>query len=981
MKPATPPDQSLGVCRALARPFFSRFNCRPLLFGLFIVALSFCNGLCGEPLTVRVGAYENHPKIYTNSQGTVVGIFPDILDTIAYEEGWRLQYVFGTWSQCLERLEHNEIDVMVDVAFSEERNERYEFSSETVFLNWGTIYTRSGFTIDSLLDLRGKTVAVMRGSIHTDGNEGIKKLASKFDLDLSFIEVDNYDEVFRLLDAAEADAGVVNRLYGALHDKQYRIRKTSLLFNPVQLKFAATKGSRQGRAILDRVDFHLKEMKDDPGAVLHEIVAAYLNGIEFQRQFKGDMRTVPLTKEERSWLKAHPVVRIGVDPAYAPYSFRNGEGDYQGLAMDFAALISRHLGFQMSVVPGLKWTQILDGARNKSVDIVVTAVKIREREAYLNFTKIYIPTPLVIMTRANDRSIDGPEDMAGHTVALVKGYSSAERTIAEHPSAKPMMVDTPLDGLTAVSVGEADLYVGVLGINDFLSNKHGLTNLKVAARYDMLYNGQRFGVRKDWPELVSILDKALEAIPEKEKISIFNAWISKKAVLKGAAALQQHNRLTEEETVWIQHHGTIRLGVDPEFAPFEFFSKDGAYSGIASDYVKILNSRLGLNMTVVPNLSWKEAMAGARHRELDMLPCVAITQDRKTDLNFSEPYLSFHRVIINRTDSPFLTGLNDISDLTVAVQANTSHSGYLKDHTDIQPLLFATLQQTLQAVSDGQADVFVGNIASATYWIRKLHLTNLKVAAPVSHDPQKLHFAVRKDWPELVPIINKGLASISLYKENKIQKHWIDVEYAPGIDPARFWKRIMQVAGAALLILAAVAIWTFILKKEVNTRRQIEKRLTYRLDFETLLFEMSALFINLKTGQIDEQISLALKRITDFVEADAGFVFQISDGGKKFSSSHRWISDLLSRRMENFRELDTSAMKWWMQRLERNEVMALANVEETPDEAAAEKAMLLSAGISAIVSIPMAMGGRSSAFYAWSALKKNAPGTRMTSPC
>ena len=49
----------------------------------------------------------------------MVGIFPDILDTIAYEEGWRLEYVFGTWSQCLERLEKNQIDIMVDVAFSE----------------------------------------------------------------------------------------------------------------------------------------------------------------------------------------------------------------------------------------------------------------------------------------------------------------------------------------------------------------------------------------------------------------------------------------------------------------------------------------------------------------------------------------------------------------------------------------------------------------------------------------------------------------------------------------------------------------------------------------------------------------------------------------------------------------------------------------------------------------------------------------------
>jgi ABC-type amino acid transport substrate-binding protein len=262
------------------------------------------------------------------------------------------------------------------------------------------------------------------------------------------------------------------------------------------------------------------------------------------------------------------MIRIGADPGYAPYSFRDKDGSYQGLAMDFVTLLGRHLGLQMKVVPGLNWTRILQGVGNGSLDLVVTAVKTRERGAYLRFSKIYIPTPLVIMARQDDQSIDGPEDMAGRKVALVRGYSSAERALAEHPAIKPHLVDAPLEGLTAVSVGEADLYVGVLGVNDYLSNKHGLSNLKVAARYDMLYGGQRFGVRKDWPQLVSILNKALEAIPEKKKVSIFNTWISNRSELQGAAALQQRNSLTEEETNWIRSHRMIRLGVDPEFAPF-----------------------------------------------------------------------------------------------------------------------------------------------------------------------------------------------------------------------------------------------------------------------------------------------------------------------------------------------------------------------------------------------------------------------------
>ena len=345
-------EQGAMACRFLVHAVFARSGIRVIVFGLLFAGLSVCHGICAEPLTVRVGAYENRPKIYSNPQGVVVGIFPDILDTIAYEEGWQLDYVFGTWMQCLERLEKNQIDIMVDVAFSEERNKRYAFSDETVFLNWGTVYTRNGYTIESLPDLHGRTVAVMRGSIHTEGADGIKNLASKFDLHLIFIEVDNYDEVFSLLDSGAADAGVVNRLYGALNGKNYSVQKTSLMFNPVPLKFATGKGNPFGKFLLKRVDSRLKELKDDSGSVYHEIISAYLNGIEFQRRFEGDIRTVPLTPREKAWLRAHPMIRIGVDPAYAPYSLRDEDGSYQGLAMDFINLISRHLGFKVKVVPG-----------------------------------------------------------------------------------------------------------------------------------------------------------------------------------------------------------------------------------------------------------------------------------------------------------------------------------------------------------------------------------------------------------------------------------------------------------------------------------------------------------------------------------------------------------------------------------------------------------------------------------------------------
>jgi signal transduction histidine kinase len=135
------------------------------------------------------------------------------------------------------------------------------------------------------------------------------------------------------------------------------------------------------------------------------------------------------------------------------------------------------------------------------------------------------------------------------------------------------------------------------------------------------------------------------------------------------------------------------------------------------------------------------------------------------------------------------------------------------------------LQESLTAVSGGKADAFIGNIASSTYWIRRLNLTNLKAAAPVSPEVLNLYFAVRKDWPELVGIINKGLASISPEEENEIIKKWVSVEYKPGIAPKIVWKYISRIAGVALFILIVILAWNYRLKKEINERKKMAKML------------------------------------------------------------------------------------------------------------------------------------------------------------
>lgn len=238
-----------------------------------------------EPLTVRVGAYENPPKIFTDENGAVSGFWPDLVEYIASQEEWQIEWVHGTWTQCLERLQEDEIDVMPDVAYSEERSKKYRFSSEVVLPSWSQVYTQEGTGIESILDLGGKKVAVLKGSVNVEGPEGIKELVRRFDISCTFVETDNYLEVFQLVQSKQADAGVSNKDFGAIHSAAFGLRRTAIIFQPLDLQFAFPVESDLTRHLMETIDRQIKALKQDPHSV-------YYRALEQHLGVKPEVRTV-----------------------------------------------------------------------------------------------------------------------------------------------------------------------------------------------------------------------------------------------------------------------------------------------------------------------------------------------------------------------------------------------------------------------------------------------------------------------------------------------------------------------------------------------------------------------------------------------------------------------------------------------------------------------------------------------------------------
>lgn len=251
---------------------------RIIIFFLVITAICGCgnSAFADTAGAIRVGIYDNKPKIFVTDDGKASGFWPDIIEYIGSKENWNIEYVYGTWEECMSRLETGEIDVMPDVAYSEERAGLYRFSEETVYVSWSSVYVREGEKIQSVLDLEGKTIAVLKNSINVVGPEGIVKLLDSFKVECTFLAADSYLEVFRLVESGLADAGVASKDFAAFHQDAFHLDRTSVLFSPVSLAFAFPLDSEQTDYLIERINYHVANMKADRDSVLYRAMEDWL---------------------------------------------------------------------------------------------------------------------------------------------------------------------------------------------------------------------------------------------------------------------------------------------------------------------------------------------------------------------------------------------------------------------------------------------------------------------------------------------------------------------------------------------------------------------------------------------------------------------------------------------------------------------------------------------------------------------------------
>jgi len=221
---------------------------------------------------VRVGFSPNAPLVFRDSDGIMKGLFADVLNAVAADNGWTMEWVEGSFAEGLERLERRELDIMAAVAWTEQREQLFDFTRLAVVSNWGVFYSRRGMNPASIPDLDGMRIAVVKRDTYA---EAFKGLATRFGITCSYLEVDDYPDVFNALESYKAEAGLVSRLFGLTNEAEHRVDRTNIFLEPRELRFAAPKGLSV--TILQILDFHLTKWRPIPGSPLNRSIQSWLS--------------------------------------------------------------------------------------------------------------------------------------------------------------------------------------------------------------------------------------------------------------------------------------------------------------------------------------------------------------------------------------------------------------------------------------------------------------------------------------------------------------------------------------------------------------------------------------------------------------------------------------------------------------------------------------------------------------------------------
>ena len=441
---------------------------------------------------VRIGSFENTFN-YCNEKGARKGYGYELLQTLSGYTGWQFEYVTCDWSDCFEKLENGEIDIMGGISYTEDRAEEMLFSDEPMGEEKYYLYadlSRADISASNFKTLNGKKVGVLMG---TEPEVMLTEWEKKYGIKTQHVNISNNEDVQQKLANHEIDCFVSleESLWAELGISTItRVGKSSIYY------------------VLNKDRSDLKEELDNAMRALDEEAPFYTADL-CKKYFSLDYKPI-LTGEEKAWLRKHGAIRMGFLTSDSGVStFDPATGEITGTITDYIQFAADCLGNQ-------KLEFQLVGYDDKEAEL--NALKSGEIDMIFHFDQSpnlaeeYRVARTNTTWTANMMVVTNQQlftENKVNRVAVPQNKISLTRYIAfYYPQWEIVDCDTQEDAIKLVKDGQADCFIIGVSSEAKYSKIYGFYSVPLPNPANSC-----FAVNSGNRSLLSILNKTIKAMP------------------------------------------------------------------------------------------------------------------------------------------------------------------------------------------------------------------------------------------------------------------------------------------------------------------------------------------------------------------------------------------------------------------------------------------------------------------------------------
>lgn len=283
--------------------------------------------------------------------------------------------------------------------------------------------------------------------------------------------------------------------------------------------------------------------------------------------------------------------------------------------------------------------------------------------------------------------------------------------------------------------------------------------------------------------------------------------------------------------------------------------ENNSMTGLMGDYLKIVSRHTGIKFKYIPSATWPEVLAKFSRGEIDLVPGIGDSADEKKMGLISDMYVKYPMVIVTNDNLSYVDSLDEIKGKVFSIpKYYTSYNHIKNKYPEAKIIETRSIAEALHNVNEKKADIYVGHLVPALYYITRLNTTSLRIIGKTDFDFRH-HYLIQPKHRVLTGIVNKVFATITVKQKEKIYHDWVHVEVKSGFDYTLFWQ-------ISIIVVVIILFFVFNTKKLRSMVAAKTEEITILLD----AYDRSVLASKTDTNGIFTYVSKAFCKISGYTQ-------------------------------------------------------------------------------------------------------------------